>query len=405
MAVVERSVIMDEQKNLFLSIGAFIMLISRCKRDNVYTTKTAHYLSSKGKVTDITLVNYLLAVMLMKWDSIVLDQSISSQKTIISQIKNCKKEIFSLNQLYNNEEKRSEIIDAFTKDVSSDAPCSLGYMSEFVRECIDKEKCCKMVEELLQVIRDDDEIPDDSVFFIFGNGESVTKREMVDTMTVFYADCFLLGIWQYIISKRSTVNRKGRDTLKKYFNVESDEMRSYTRAEGYRANGKNLGHEIIVALSKDHNVENSDMEKYKEPDEHKPFEYNMDALNKKEREDLVYIRNNRILRDLIKACLICSNGEYGHYYKSFIMCMSRFKISISNIEFSDIVLNDLKAIQYVLEQFFMAIKPNGNELLSVDIESAEEKKEVLKNVYNTLYGKRCCLETESVASLLSLAKV
>ena len=85
--------------------------------------------------------------------------------------------------------------------------------------------------------------------------------------------------------------------------------------------------------------------------------------------------------------------------------MSRFKISISNIEFSDIVLNDLKEIQYVLEQFFMAIKPNGNELLSVDIESAEEKKEVLKNVYNTLYGKRCCLETESVASLLSHAKV
>lgn len=391
----------NNQKNLFLSVGAFLMLISGDKFKKI-KVENGHYLSYEGNVTDITLVNYLIATMLMDWNTIIIDPQDKSSKTIISCIKNCNKELFSLPLLKKLKTSNPTIIDSFTNDVRSDAPRSLEYMSEFVTKCIDKDKCYKMVSDLLIVIRDDDEIPDDSVFFISGNGTGTTKREMVDKMTEFYADCFLLGVWQYILHERGRSNRNGRETLEAYFPDESEKGKKHTRAEAFRLDNKKLGHKIKVIISKLHKEIAYDVDKYKHPKNSKLFEYDIDALDDEDRNDLDRIKNNRVLHNLIKAAIICPVEDYGMYYREFKMCMARCKSYEFTIKDFDLLQNDLNTLYKILEEFLKAIDPNSNIDKTYRMENAAAKKEKLKTIYNTLYGSRASWADESISSLLSV---
>lgn len=79
-----------------------------------------------------------------------------------------------------------------------------------------------MVDELLRAIRDDKDIVDDTAFYIFGNGKSTSKKEMVDKQFNFIADCFLLGVWHFLISERSDSNRIGRDTLVDWYGTSTE---------------------------------------------------------------------------------------------------------------------------------------------------------------------------------------
>ena len=73
----------NNQKNLFLSVGAFLMLISRAFLEDI-KVENGHYLSYEGNVTDKTLVNYLIATMLMDWNTIIYKlQEINAYNTYL----------------------------------------------------------------------------------------------------------------------------------------------------------------------------------------------------------------------------------------------------------------------------------------------------------------------------------
>lgn len=123
-------------------------------------------------------------------------------------------------------------------------------MTEFVLYCIDENKCRQMVDELLRAIRDDKDIADDTAFYIFGNGKSATKSEMVDKQFNFTADCFLLGVWHFLIRERSESNRIGRDTLVDWYGTSTETYgKSQIGTELRRNVWEPLGREIRVIPS------------------------------------------------------------------------------------------------------------------------------------------------------------
>ena len=332
-------------------------------------------------------------------------------KSLNSNLINCKKELFNFKFLM---PEKDEIKAAFIKDIQSDTPTSLAFMTEFVLYCIDENKCRQMVDELLRAIRDDKDIADDTAFYIFGNGKSATKSEMVDKQFNFTADCFLLGVWHFLISERSESNRIGRDTLVDWYGTSTETYgKSQIGTELRRNIWEPLGREIRVipyerTIVKEEKAVSQDSVKQ----EHKLFVYDMDSLSEEEKESLERLKKNRILRDLLRACHIgtCDARSKNHYAKNhrlFVMALKRCDQFVFN-NIAKRINDDIITLKDWLEAFIELIKQNDKPYSAYDdrVEaSILEQRKDLDEVYTTLYGPCPSLSGERISLLLSVVKI
>lgn len=235
----------ETQKSSYLSLGIFLKLLSRyTRKDKAIAEK--RFLGANNTVISTTIFKYFISALTLNWYTDDNERA-DTLKSLNSNLINCKKELFNFKFLM---PEKDEIKAVFIKDVQSDTQTALAFMTEFVLYCIDENKCRQMVDELLRAIRDDKDIADDTEFYIFGNGKSTTKREMVDKQFNFTADCFLLGVWHFLISERSDSNCIGRDTLVDWYGTSTETYgKSQIGTELRRNVWEPLGREIRVIPS------------------------------------------------------------------------------------------------------------------------------------------------------------
>jgi|UniRef100_UPI0040279273 hypothetical protein len=400
----------EAQKSSYLSLGIFLKLLSRyTRKDKAIAEK--RFLGANNTVISTTIFKYFISALTLNWYADDNERA-DTLKSLNSNLINCKKELFNFKFLM---PEKDEIKAAFIKDVQSDTPTSLAFMTEFVLYCIDENKCRQMVDELLRAIRDDKDIADDTEFYILGNGKSTTKREMVDKQFNFTADCFLLGVWHFLISERSDSNCIGRDTLVDWYGTSTETYgKSQIGTELRRNVWEPLGREIRVipserkVLKEEKAVSQDNAEQ-----EHKLFVYDMDSLSEEEKESLERLKKNRILRDLLRACHIgtCGvegNNNFENNHRFFVMALKRCDQFVFNNNYAKRIKDDIITLKDWLEAFVKLIKPNHkpysayNDRVEANIIRYQK---ILDEVYTTLYGSRPALSGELISLLLSVAKI
>lgn len=399
----------EAQKSSYLSLGIFLKLLSRyTRKDKAIAEK--RFLGANNTVISTTIFKYFISALTLNWYADDNERS-DTLKSLNSNLINCKKELFNFKFLM---PEKDEIKAVFIKDVQSDTQTALAFMTEFVLYCIDENKCRQMVDELLRAIRDDKDIADDTEFYIFGNGKSTSKRKMVNEQFIFTSDCFLLGVWHFLIRERSESNRIGRDTLVDWYGTSTETYgKSQIGTELRRNVWEPLGREIRVipserkVLKEEKAVSQDNAEQ-----EHKLFVYDMDSLSEEEKESLERLKKNRILRDLLRACHIgtCDARSKNHYAKNhrlFVMALKRCDQFVFN-NIAKRINDDIITLKDWLEAFIELIKQNDKPYSAYDdrVEaSILEQRKDLDEVYTTLYGPCPSLSGERISLLLSVVKI
>lgn len=385
----------ETQKSSYLSLGIFLKLLSRyTRKDKAIAEK--RFWGANNTVISTTIFKYFISALTLNWYTDDNERA-DTLKSLNSNLINCKKELFNFKFLM---PEKDEIKAVFIKDVQSDKPSALAFMTEFVLYCIDENKCRQMVDELLRAIRDDKDIADDTTFYIFGNGKSTSKRKMVNEQFNFTSDCFLLGVWHFLIRKRSESNRIGRDTLVDWYGTSTETYgKSQIGTELRRNVWEPLGREIRVI-----------------PSERKVL--------KEEKESLERLKKNRILRDLLRACHIgtCDkknddnkdDNNYAENYELFVMALKRCELLVLNNNNAGRIKEDVITLCKRLEKFIKLIKQKNTNNSSDKSYSAynnsvkqkiTSRKEVLDRVYTTLYGHYPVFSDEQLSDLLSVVKI
>lgn len=399
----------EAQKSSYLSLGIFLKLLSRyTRKDKAIAEK--RFLGANNTVISTTIFKYFISALTLNWYADDNERA-DTLKSLNSNLINCKKELFNFKFLMPEKDKIKAV---FIKDVQSDTQTALAFMTEFVLYCIDENKCRQMVDELLRAIRDDKDIADDTEFYIFGNGKSTSKRKMVNEQFNFTSDCFLLGVWHFLIRKRSESNRIGRDTLVDWYGTSTETYgKSQIGTELRRNVWEPLGREIRVipserkVLKEEKAVSQDNAEQ-----EHKLFVYDMDSLSEEEKESLERLKKNRILRDLLRACHIgtCDARSKNHYAKNhrlFVMALKRCDQFVFN-NIAKRINDDIITLKDWLEAFIELIKQNDKPYSAYDnrVEaSILEQRKDLDEVYTTLYGSCPSLSGERISLLLSVVKI
>lgn len=399
----------ETQKSSYLSLGIFLKLLSRyTRKDKAIAEK--RFLGANNTVISTTIFKYFISALTLNWYTDDNERS-DTLKSLNSNLINCKKELFNFKFLM---PEKDEIKAVFIKDVQSDTQTALAFMTEFVLYCIDENKCRQMVDELLRAIRDDKDIADDTEFYIFGNGKSTSKRKMVNEQFIFTSDCFLLGVWHFLIRERSESNRIGRDTLVDWYGTSTETYgKSQIGTELRRNIWEPPGREIRVipserkVLKEEKAVSQDNAEQ-----EHKLFVYDMDSLSEEEKESLERLKKNRILRDLLRACHIgtCDARSKNHYAKNhrlFVMALKRCDQFVFN-NIAKRINDDIITLKDWLEAFIELIKQNDKPYSAYDdrVEaSILEQRKDLDEVYTTLYGPCPSLSGERISLLLSVVKI
>ena len=399
----------ETQKSSYLSLGIFLKLLSRYTRKDKSIAEK-RFLGANNTVISTTIFKYFISALTLKWYTDD-NKRADTLKSLNSNLINCKKELFNFKFLM---PEKDEIKAVFIEDVQSDTPTSLAFMTEFVLYCIDENKCRQMVDELLRAIRDDKDIADDTEFYILGNGKSTTKRGMVDKQFNFTADCFLLGVWHFLIGERSESNRIGRDTLADWYGTSTETYgKSQIGTELRRNIWEPLGREIrIIPSERKVLKEEKAVSQDNAEQEHKLFVYDMDSLSEEEKESLERLKKNRILRDLLRACHIgtCGvegNNNFENNHRFFVMALKRCDQFVFN-NIAKRINDDIITLKDWLEAFIELIKQNDKPYSAYDdrVEaSILEQRKDLDEVYTTLYGPCPSLSGERISLLLSVVKI
>lgn len=400
----------ETQKSSYLSLGIFLKLLSRYTRKDKSIAEK-RFLGANNTVISTTIFKYFISALTLKWYTDDNERS-DTLKSLNSNLINCKKELFNFKFLMT---EKDEIKAAFIRDVQSDKPTALVFMTEFVLYCIDENKCRQMVDELLRAIRDDNDIADDTEFYIFGNGKSTSKRKMVDKQFNFTADCFLLGVWHFLIRERSESNRIGRDTLVDWYGTSTETYgKSQIGTELRRNVWEPLGREIRVIPS-EHTIVKKEkaVSQDNAKQEHKLFVYDMDSLSEEEKESLERLKKSRILRDFLRACHIgtCGvegNNNFENNHRFFVMALKRCDQFVFNNNYAKRIKDDIITLKDWLEAFVKLIKPNDKSYSAYSDRvkaSIIRYQKILDEVYTTLYGSRPALSGERISLLLSVVKI
>ena len=89
---------------------------------------------------------------------------------------------------------------------------ALNRMLEFTDRHLNPVKKDWLIKALLDVIENDESIPETDMFYVQSDGTSVSKRDM-STMLSFEYQAFLVGVLHYILTKRAGKNSLGVSTL------------------------------------------------------------------------------------------------------------------------------------------------------------------------------------------------
>lgn len=122
----------------------------------------------------------------------------------------------------------------------------LRRMNALVDEYIDVEGHGEwLVQALLQLIREDKSIPDEGAFYIQPDGSAIKKKDL-ESITTFYVQPFLLGVWTAII-RNIQDNTVGKQTYASWHQNKRNSKKG-SRPEFVSSIGNSTGRHISVSL-------------------------------------------------------------------------------------------------------------------------------------------------------------
>lgn len=106
-------------------------------------------------------------------------------------------------------------VRAFDECVCGNYGAALSNMASFTNSFLEVETSAKkdeyLVKALAEIIKDDEGIPSNAVFYINADGSSSTKVQLL-AATEICLQAFLIGVWHYVLLNR-TDNTQGRSTI------------------------------------------------------------------------------------------------------------------------------------------------------------------------------------------------
>ena len=242
----------------YLCGGTFLTQLLRAKAagciDEKYVVRYSYVHISRKQNSNPIIFNALIAVY-------KLDQDFNDRKYIgdfrspTSNFINCKQG-FPKNAKYRHIKDIDGTIKSpetdvlrqdFDNDIASDKPKSLDIINDVINDLLDSEVLRDVVYSLLEMIENDTTISADAKFFVNGNGQYVTKKELLE-MTELYVAPFLLGVWHFIIQNRFDKNREGEKTIAEWYKNQNDPK--FPLGEKYRQSVK-----VLFECKKDHDIE------------------------------------------------------------------------------------------------------------------------------------------------------
>lgn len=196
---------MEQKNNVYLCGGTFFTQLIRFKSNT--STPNDRVIGKKEIYTEATIMKKLLSIFYLE----EFESSDNTIKTNTSSYKSCK----------SNLEKYAKFSDLslksnFDKNIKGCNSKALIMTKGFLNDCLVSNKKDELVKCLLDMIEQDVEIDDYEEFFINGNEKPTLKCD-IKNMETFYFEPFILGVWHFIIMKRSNDNKKGESTYKSWY--------------------------------------------------------------------------------------------------------------------------------------------------------------------------------------------
>lgn len=149
------------------------------------------------------------------------------------------------------------------------------------------------------------------------------------------------------------------------------------------------------------------------------FIYDMTFLSKEKLEGIEFLKKNRILRDLMRACIIgkCDFKYRNNYMKNhmrFVTALSKCDMFIFRNSITKNICRLTDDIKSVLEEFIKLIPEVCDLNSSVDKDESihlrkmcmfNNYKEFIKEYYKIFYGSPNVLGNELICNLLSILKL
>lgn len=237
----------------YLCGGTFLTQVLRAQADRSIKADYLIGIEPVGRRHNSNHVIFNALIAVYKLDEKFEDAwNIKEFRSQTSKFKNCK-------QGFPKNAKRRDINDTdkpietdilrqdFDNDIASDKPKSLDIINAVINDLLDSEVLRDVVYSLLEMIENDTTISADAKFFVNGNGQYVTKKELLE-MTELYVAPFLLGVWHFIIQNRFDKNREGEKTIAEWYKNQNEPK--FPLGEKYRQSVK-----VLFECKKDHDIE------------------------------------------------------------------------------------------------------------------------------------------------------
>ena len=195
---------MANEKTPYLCGGTFLTQILRARKE--LTSSTEHTNGQKENLSEQETFRRLISIYHLSDFC-----GGTSLKPYTSKYKSCTDSLVVYGHFSDN-----DLHCAFDEDIKSSNSTALRMMQEFVQEFIDPKLYLQLVRCLLDMIETDADIQADDVLFITDESSAV-KADDICTLSHFYIEPFLLGVWHYIIMNRADDNEKGADTYKEWY--------------------------------------------------------------------------------------------------------------------------------------------------------------------------------------------
>lgn len=203
--------------------GTFLVLLLRAKRTKA--KKDIRKFSANG-ITNPEFLKGLITI----FDSSYYEPSGSSLETNTSRYKKC--EISKADCLPFDD---TALITAFDRQIKEDYYTHLVKMKELLDYFLTIDKAPKideLVYGILNLIKDDQSINQDAIFYTLPNGKGITKIDLLSTLNInFYS--LVLGVWHFILTNRKD-NKIGASTIKSWHEepLEKGEAHIFTSSIG-----------------------------------------------------------------------------------------------------------------------------------------------------------------------------
>lgn len=196
---------MPDQRKPYLCGGVFLTQLMKARKPRAGVRE--HYAGDSDGLSDPETM--LAFIKVMSPDFTVPAGQTFKENT--SSYKNCRKN----SGTYLPFSANSAEVRTFDECVRGDYAIALTRMVSFTDDFLEVGTSAKkdehLVKALVEIIRDDKDIPADTMFYINEDGLPSTKKQLL-TITAVCFQAFLVGVWHHIIMNRQN-NTLGRSTI------------------------------------------------------------------------------------------------------------------------------------------------------------------------------------------------